>query len=149
MRFAKFSAVRFPVLAVSIALGGLPLATRAIPPKQPGLWEMRVTTTLNKQAEPPSTAQQCLSQADIDHKTRTLPQPDNKCALSTVETEGNRTTYELACARDDVTSRGRMELFTRSDSYDGMIDLTLSAPGSKDTPMTVIINAKRIGDCPK
>ena len=149
MRFAKSSTTCFPALAVLIALGGFPLSTLAIPPMQPGLWEMRVTTTLSKQAEPPTTAQQCLSQADIDHKTRTLPQPDDKCALSNVATEGNRTTYELACARDDVTSRGRMELFTRSDSYDGMIDLTLSAPGKKDTPMTVIINAKRIGDCPK
>ena len=42
-----------------------------------------------------------------------------------------------------------MELVVGHDSYDGMADMKVSAPGKTDTPITSSINAKRIGDCPK
>jgi hypothetical protein len=42
-----------------------------------------------------------------------------------------------------------MDLVIGAENYDGMADLTISAPGAKDVPMTVMVNAKRVGDCTK
>jgi hypothetical protein len=36
-----------------------------------------------------------------------------------------------------------------STSYDGIANLKLNAPGKVETPMTAMLNAKRIGDCQK
>ena len=57
--------------------------------------------------------------------------------------------YDIACQRDDVSSKGHMELVITRDAYDGMADFILSAPGKSDTPMTVLVNARRVGDCTK
>ena len=135
-------------LAVVMALV-TPAAAFAASPMQPGLWELRVTTTVGRQTQPVATATQCLSQADIDHPTKTLPRPDADCTLSNIESRDNRTTYDLSCKRDEFVNRGRMELVTGSTNYDGLANMKVSASGSKDTPMTVIVNAKRIGDCSK
>jgi len=149
MRFAPNLASRFPTLATLIALASLPLAATAASPMLPGLWELRITTTVAKQTAPAETLRECLSQQDVDHPTRTLPKPGADCALSSIETQGNRTTYDIACTRSELTNRGRMELVTSSTHYDGMADMKVSAPGKTDTAMTVMVNAKRVGDCQK
>jgi hypothetical protein len=127
--------------AAASAFAGLPI--------QPGMWELRAATTLNKKAETPEGTKECISQSDLDQGNRTLPKPDGNCTLSNITTSGNRLSYDIACQRDDVTSKGRMELVVTRESYDGMADFVLSAPGKSDTPMNVMINARRVGDCAK
>jgi len=139
----------FHLVATLIALAGLPLAASAASPMLPGLWELRITTTVAKQTSPAETVRECLTQQDVEHPTRTLPKPAADCAISNIETSGSRKTYDMACKRDEFTNRGRMELVTGSTHYDGMADMKVSAPGKTDTGMTVMVNAKRIGDCPK
>ena len=146
---APNSAPGFYAIAICAALALCPSAASAALPMQPGLWELRVTTTLAKQAAPGETSRECLSQQDIDHPTRTLPKPAADCSISNVETRGNRVTYDLACKKDEVVSRGRMDLVVSGTSYDGMADMKLNAPGKVETPMTAMLNARRIGDCPK
>jgi hypothetical protein len=116
---------------------------------QPGMWELRVTTTVARQATPAETSRECLSQQDIDHPTRTLPKPAADCAISNLETNGNRVTYDLSCRQDDRVVSGRMELVVGSTHYDGMADMKLSSPRRTDTPMTSMLNARRTGDCQK
>jgi hypothetical protein len=149
MRFTPNFPVRIRIVAMMLALAGYPLAVLAASPMLPGLWELRVASTVARQTEPAAISRECLSQKDIDHETKTLPRPDADCALSNITTSGNRTTYDIACKRDEFTNRGRMELVTGSTTYDGMADMKISAAGKTDTPMTVIVNAKRIGDCQK
>ena len=139
--------VRAMVVCAALALA--PAAAFAALPMQPGLWELRVTTTIAKQAAPAETSRECLSQQDIDHPTRTLPKPAAECSISNIETNGNRVAYDLSCKKDDVASRGRAELVVGSTSYDGMADLKLAAPGNAETPMTAMLNARRVGDCAK
>lgn len=141
--------MRFRVAAILLALASSPQAALAASPMLPGLWEMRVATIIAKQAQPSMTSRECLTQTDIDHETKTLPRPDGDCALSNVATTGNRTTYDMVCKLDQLTARGRMELITASENYDGMTDMKFSGIGSADIPVTVVVNAKRIGDCPK
>lgn len=150
MRSAPISVTAFRAAAFSTTLACCsPFAAIAASPMQPGLWELRVTTTVARQAAPAETSRECLSQQDIDHPTRTLPKPAADCALTNIESSGNRMTYDMACRQEQYVNHGRMELVLGGASYDGMADMKISAPGRKDTPMTVMVNAKRIGDCPK
>jgi len=149
MHSAQNSVVGFRALAICAALALCPSAASAALPMQPGMWELRVTTTVAKQAAPAETSRECLSQQDIDHPTRTLPKPAADCSISNIETSGNRVTYDLSCKQDQVVNRGRMDLVVGSTNYDGMADMKLNAPGKAETPMTAMLNAKRIGDCQK
>lgn len=149
MTFGPRLVSRCAATALCVTAVCCPTASSAASPMQPGLWELRVTTTVARQSQPSESSQQCLTQQDVDHPTKTLPRPDADCALSNIETQGNRTTYDLACRRDPYLNRGRMELVMGPASYDGMADMKISAPGKTDTPMTVMVNAKRIGDCAK
>jgi hypothetical protein len=141
--------VGFRAAAFCATLVCCPLPATAASPMQPGLWELRVTTTVARQAAPAETVRECLSQQDIDHPTRTLPKPAADCALTNIETSGNRMTYDLTCKQEQYVNRGRMELVLGSANYDGMADMKISEPGKNDTPMTVMVNARRIGDCRK
>ena len=153
MRFVRQaspnSVARIRAMAVFSALAVGSAAAFAALPMQPGLWELRVTTTIAKQAAPAETARECLSQQDIDHPTRALPKPAADCSISNLTTNGNRVTYDLSCKQDQVVNRGRTELIVSGTNYDGMADMKLNAPGKVETPMTAMLNAKRIGDCPK
>jgi hypothetical protein len=149
MQSAPNAVVSFPALAICAALALCPCAASAALPIQPGMWELRVTTTVAKQAAPAETSRECLSQQEIDHPTRTLPKPAADCSISNIETNGSRVAYDLSCRKDEVVIRGRTELVVGTTSYDGMADMKLNAPGKVETPMTAMLNARRIGDCPK
>jgi hypothetical protein len=148
MRFPRFIGF-VHTAAMLFALASYSAVAGAASPMLPGLWELRVATTIAKQPQPSMTSRECLSQQDIDHATKTLPRPEGNCTLSNIATEGNRTTYDMVCKLDQLTTRGRMELFRTSDSYDGMTDMKFIGVGSSDIPVTVVVNAKRIGDCAK
>ena len=149
MHTAPNAVIVFRAFAICAALALGPSVASAALPMQPGMWELRVTTTVAKRAAPAETSRECLSQQDIDHPTRTLPKPAADCSISNIEANGNRVTYDLSCKQDQVVSRGRTELVMGSASYDGMADMKLSAPGRVETPMTSMLNARRIGDCQK
>jgi hypothetical protein len=138
---------RAPVICA--ALAHCPLAASAGSPMQPGIGELRVTTTIAKQAAPAESFRECLSQQDIDHPTRTLPKPAADRSISNIETNGNRVAYDLSCKKDEVVSRGRMELVVGGTSHDGMANMKLNAPGKVETPMTAMLNARRIGNSRK
>ena len=149
MLSAPISVIAFRAFAICAALALCPSAAFAALPMQPGMWELRVTTTVAKQASPTETSRECLSQQDIDHPTRALPKPAADCSISNLTTNGNRVTYDLSCKQDQVVNRGRTELIVSGTNYDGMADMKLSAPGRAETPMTAMLNAKRVGDCQK
>ena len=135
--------------ALAVVLSGAASAAHAMPLMLPGLWELRVATTFDKKEQPSMTTQACLTQEDIDDPTKTLPQPEGNCTLYDVVTKGNRTTYDMICKLDSLGVRGHMEVVSGSDSYDGMNDLVFNGMGVKNMRGTVIVNAKRIGDCTK
>ncbi len=135
--------------AALFCLSCSPWAGVAASPLQPGLWELRALTTVNKKPMEPEGTRECLSQADVDHPTRTLPKPDGSCTLSNITTNGNRVSYDITCTSAAVNHKGHMDVVMTSESYDGMADFQVSAPGKSDTPMTVVVNARRVGDCTK
>ena len=148
----RHDCIGFPragLLAVLTALWSAAPSAFAALPMQPGLWELRVTTTVSRKAQPAEGSRECLSQADIDHETRALPKPDATCAVSNITKSGKVMSYDLACTRDEVSHKGRMEIVFSGDSYDGIADFKVNAPGKTETPMTVMVNARRVGECTK
>lgn len=135
--------------AIALSTGCVSATASAASPMLPGLWELRVATTIEKRELPSMTSRECLTQSDIDHETKTLPRPDGDCTLSNIVTAGDKTTYDTACKLDNLTVRGRMELYRRAESYDGLSDMKFGGVRTKDIPATIVVNAKRIGDCPK
>ena len=149
MHLARCFPMRCRAVALLTALASHPLAASAALPMQPGLWELRVATTIGKVEQPSMKSRECLSQKDIDQETKVLPRPEGDCTLSNIVTNGNRTVYDMVCKIDYLTARGRMELVTGTESYDGITDMKFIGIGSQDIPVTVIVNAKRVGDCEK
>jgi Protein of unknown function (DUF3617) len=142
--------VRFlPAAALLFALAMIAPTASAVPPMLPGLWELRVATTIAKREMPPLTNRECLTQADIDDPLKTLPRPEGDCKLTNIKTSGGRTSYDMACKLDALSVRGHMEIVTSAESYDGMNDLTFDGVGVKNERGVVIVNAKRIGECTK
>ena len=135
--------------ALLLALATVASNAHAVAPMLPGMWELRVATTIAKRELPPMTNRECLTQADIDDATRTLPRPEGDCTLTGIVTKGNRTSYDMACKLDTLAVRGHMEIITNAESYDGMNDLVFDGLGVKDERGVVIVNAKRVGDCTK
>ncbi len=134
---------------VLFALAGVPLAAGAASPMRPGLWEQSVSTVVGGERVPASSSKECISQGDIDQDTKTLPRPDGDCKLSNIVTQGNRTSYDMACRLDNLASRGRMDLVLAADSYDGTTEMSFTGAGKAEVSMTVVINGRRIGDCQK
>jgi len=94
-------------------------------------------------------SRECISQKDIDDETKALPRPDGDCRLSNVVRSGNRTSYDIACTLDKLSSSGRMELVFGNGSYEGLAQFKVAGMARPDLAMIVAINAKRIGDCSK
>jgi hypothetical protein len=134
-----------PLFAIAVTCDAAPAAS----PMQPGMWELSIASTLGGRRDPPETYRECVSQKDLDDETRTLPRPDGDCRLSNIVHNGNRTTYNITCRQDGVTSLGRMEVNYAGDMYDGKGELSIITPGNAGAPMSVAINARRIGECSK
>jgi len=141
--------LRFRIVALFFVLASHPLAAAAASPMRPGLWELSVSTVVDGQSQPVSTARECISQADIDSDTKTLPRPDGDCKLSDIVTNGARTMYDMVCKADNITSRGRMDVTMGGERYDGKTNMVISGIGKTDVPMTIVVSARRTGDCSK
>jgi hypothetical protein len=135
-----------PALGIILLLPAHALAAGGM---QPGLWELSLTVDINGRAESIPAVRECISQTDIESGNRTLPRPDGNCTLSNVERSSDRATYELACTKDTLATKGKADIRFGGDRYDGKVDLTVTEKGGASVPFVMTIAAKRIGDCTK
>ena len=91
------------------------------------------------------TSRDCLSQADIDRRDRTLPRPDGECKLVDIVTRGNRTTYDMTCTLETLHHARPHGARHDRRGYDGMSELRVRQVGGREgtRPATVVVNAKR------
>ena len=141
------AAVRLRALAFAAVLV-LPVApVRAA--MQPGMWELTMTVTVDGKPQTVPTARECISQKDIDDGEKTLPRPDGKCTLSNVKRTPERATYDLACVKDALTTRGRAEIVFAAESYEGKVNVTVMDRNNLGVPIAMALSAKRVGNCEK
>lgn len=134
-------------LAVSAAIGLT--AAPALAAMQPGLWELTMTVTVDGKPQTVPTGRECVSQKDIDDAEKTLPRPDGKCQLSNVKRTPDRATYDLACTKDALITRGRAEIVYATESYEGKVNVTVTDKNNLGVPIAMALSAKRVGSCEK
>src|SRR2546423_3912537 len=127
-RRAKF------ILGFATLAGAIQPAAASLP-LRPGLWEVVVQADLGGTAAVPPPSRTCLSQKDIDDGTKTMPKPSANCTIVTPKTIDDRTSYDLICP-GATPMRGRAEVRSAPNSYDGTILLTMkSGPNQPDRPV--------------
>ena len=132
----------------AVAVGLLTFANIAIAaPMQPGLWEMAVTVTHDGTVGTPPPARACVTQADVDHPTKTFPRPSGACSLTNVQRTADRATYDLVCRENGITTRGRADIALGGERYDGKVEMMISGLQGTGVPLNMTISAKRVGDC--
>jgi hypothetical protein len=115
----------------------------------PGLWEVVVQADVGGAASAPPPSRMCLSQKDIDDSSKTLPKPSTNCTIVTPKTTDDKTSYDIVCPGPSPM-RGRADLRSSPNSYDGTIMMTMkSAPNQPDRPVKFTFAGRRIGDCGK
>jgi len=137
MRLAPWLAAA--ALAPVVALGASPM--------QPGLWESTVSLTRPGRVPLVTTERDCVTQAEIDNGTKSLPKPGNDCELTNVATAGPKTTYDFACRDGPATLQGRAEFAIEATRYDGKLDAVTRRGTAPEVATTMTWVAKRVGEC--
>jgi hypothetical protein len=141
--------------ARAIAVLGIAFAT-AVPgvpaiaaPMQPGMWELAMTVNVDGKPQTVPAARECVSQADVEHATKTLPRPAGVCELTNIQRSAERATYDLVCQQDLVTTQGRADIVFAGDRYQGKVNLVIAGKSGGGVPVAMTIDATRVGDCTK
>ncbi|MEO8751823.1 MAG: DUF3617 family protein [Casimicrobiaceae bacterium] len=137
------------VLNVALVLGIASMPALAADGMQPGLWELKMSINQYGRVRALPPARECITQADIDNGNRILPRPDGACSLSNVDRSSARATYDVACAQETFTTKGRAEIRFAGIRYDGTVDLTVTEKGGDSMPLSMTIAARRLADCSK
>jgi hypothetical protein len=116
---------------------------------RPGLWELAVTVSIDGKPQTVPAARECVSQADVEHATKTLPRPSGACELTNVRRSDARATYDLVCQQDLVTTQGRADIVFAGDRYQGKVDLVIAGKSGGGVPVAMTIDATRVSDCTK
>lgn len=143
---------RIATLCIGFALGAA-LACAAVPATaaamRAGLWELAMTVNVDGKPQTVPAARECLSQADVEHATKTLPRPAGACELTNVRRSDERATYDLVCQQNLVTTQGRADIAFAGDRYRGKVDLVIAGKSGGGVPVAMTIEATRVGDCAK
>jgi hypothetical protein len=144
----RYDAVRrfVRVLALTLACTA---ASASAAPMRPGLWELAITVSIDGKQQTVPAARECVSQADVDHATKSLPRPAGACELTNVRRSDERATYDLVCQQDLVTTQGRADIVFAGDRYQGKVDLVIAGKSGGGMPVAMTIDATRVGDCAK
>ena len=135
---------------VLFALAGVPLAAGAASPMRPGLWEQSVSTVVGGERVPASSSKECLSQGDIDHGHEDAAAAGRQLHAVQHRDAGqphDRTTWRAGWTTSPAA--GAWTWCSAADSYDGTTEMSFTGAGKAEMTMTVVINARRIGDCQK
>ena len=141
------AAARLRLLALAAALASP--AAPALAAMQPGLWELSMTVTVDGKPQTVPAARECVSQKDIDDGEKVLPRPDGECKLSNVRRTPDRATYDLACTKDELITRGRAEIAFAAESYEGKVNVTVLDRNNLGVPIAMTLAARRVSSCEK
>jgi hypothetical protein len=135
----RFSSAVLLVLGVSWTV----LAQGSSPMRE-GMWEVSSKMVMPGMEMPPMKQQQCVTAAMIKDPQSAIPKMDNDCKISNYKLEGNTATYTMTCTQPaPITATGEIK-YSGSDAYTGTVKLD----GMGQT-LTMNIDAKRVGECPK
>lgn len=138
--------VRLSTIALlTFALSWTALAQQS--PMRAGNWEMTMKMSMPGMDMPPMKHTQCITAEMLKDPQSAIPtgqQGKNDCKLSDYNLSGATATYKMVCTKPQpMTMAGEMK-YSGTDAYVGNIQMDMS--GQK---VTMAVDAKRLGDCPK
>jgi hypothetical protein len=140
--------VRYLLVAVAmVTIGAGIMAQTQV--RRDGDWEIKVEMQMPGMPMnmPAQTMRQCITPQDAADPQKSIPpagrgRGQNDCKVSDFKTEGNKTTWSVACPSEGMTGTG--EFTYAENSYTGTMKMTA---GGRD--MTMKYTGKRLGDCTK
>ena len=132
------------VALLSLALSWTVLGQSASPIRE-GNWEVTMKMTMSGMDMPPMKQTQCITAAMIKDPASAIPKGPGQgdCEVTNYKVSGNTVTYAMACKAPPMTAVGEMK-YASSDAYAGTLKMDMGGQS-----MTIVHDAKRIGDCPK
>ncbi|MCC6193608.1 MAG: DUF3617 family protein [Burkholderiales bacterium] len=130
---------------LAIAFTALPAGAQMLP----GQWSLAMTMEANGRKQVFPAVVDCITQADIDDATRTLPRPAGKCTLTNVERTPERATYDLACINGTLQSQGRADIVFEPERYYGNVSMAMTGRGAPAQMVLISVVARRTGACQK
>ncbi|RPI50165.1 MAG: DUF3617 family protein [Acidobacteria bacterium] len=138
--------VRFSSVALlTVALSYTALA-QTQSPMRAGNWEVTTKMNMAGMDMPPAKHTQCVTQEMLKDPQSSIPKGPGggDCKMSDYTFTSNTATYKMVCTKPQaMTMVGEMK-YSGTDSYTGTMQMEMS--GQK---VTMSMDAKRIGDCPK
>lgn len=138
--------VRFSSVALlTVALSYTALA-QTQSPMRAGNWEVTTKMNMAGMDMPPTKHTQCVTQEMLKDPQSSIPKGPGggDCKMSDYTFTSNTATYKMVCTKPQaMTMVGEMK-YSGTDSYTGTMQMEMS--GQK---VTMSMDAKRIGDCPK
>ena len=116
-------------------------------PMRAGNWEMTMKMSMPGMEMPPMKHTQCITAEMLKDPQSAIPtgqQGKNDCKMSDYNLSGSTATYKMVCTKPQpMTMTGEMK-YSGTDAYVGNVQMDMS--GQK---VTMAVDAKRLGDCPK
>jgi len=129
---------------LSLALSWTVIAQGPSPMRE-GNWEVTIKMTMPGMEMPAMKQTQCITAAMVKDPAAAVPKNPGQggCQVTGFKMSGNSATYTMTCKEPPMTAVGDMK-FTGSDAYSGTLKMEMGGQS-----MTIVQDAKRIGDCPK
>jgi hypothetical protein len=143
-----------------LAAAVVPALAAQAPTLMPGQYEVvsELAPPGGTAVGPPRKDLRCYTEKDVENIANIVTQRDaakGKCHVVSSKVAGKTLTFTTECPNDDgrgaLTLSGKFD-FVSQESYHAVVDMksTGERGGRSDFPgMTVTMNAKRIGTCPK
>jgi hypothetical protein len=138
--------MKMRIVTAVLALVSLPATLFAADSLREGLWEMtsRMEMPGMPMEMPATTMKHCYTKEDVKDQKKMVNQ-NKDCTVTEFKTSGNKMTWKMKCTGQSAGTFSGETVFTK-DSYNSVMKMKVDAEGSQ--PMTVKVNAKRIGACP-
>jgi len=126
-----------------LAACALPMSSFAADTMHDGYWEIVSTMDMPGMPMkiPPTKVNHCYSKEDVKDQKKTVT-TDKNCTVTDFKQSGNKVTWKMTCTGKNSGVFSGETIFKR-DSYESNMKMQ-----SQGRNMKMVVNAKRLGDCP-
>ena len=136
---------RFTSIALLMLTLSWTVFAQVASPMRPGNWEVTTKMTMQGMEMPAMKVPQCITAAMIKNPESAIPQGPGQgdCKVADYKLSGNSATYTMTCKEPPMTAVGEMK-YSGTDAYTGTLKIDMGGQ-----TMTIVYDAKRIGECAK
>jgi len=117
----------------------------AADPIREGWWEVSTTTVMPGMPMklPPTVVKHCYTKEDVKDQAKVVAGSNKDCKMTSYKVSGNKVTWSMVCTGQSAGTFSGETVFS-ANSYTSTMKMK-----SQGQNITMKMNAKRLGDCPK